>query len=331
LSRFEVPDLPLEPDAEARIAELLATLWKGLLESHYTGAEMLAFAEALVATVHDAEALAELAHHACMFHGSWHSAAKVEVLGAERLARAALALDPENDSALWLYSLDEFRSRYNSARPKGMPKLRGAPVPRRGTSEWVRRIEDTMARFDRDEHPLDLFMKMEVVPVDDVEIVTALIHGMTHTKEWRGQKACAQALGRATVDVDRATSALAAVLRPPLAYDEWNEGGEAVYAEQAVSSRAAESLKELGKKAVAALPALLDAIDAAPAFDVWDNRYHAEALLALTPHAAGATRARAYETLEALAARTRALPKEKLAFYGYTDFLAAAKTLGRAA
>jgi hypothetical protein len=328
LTRFEVPDVPLDAEGQARVAGLLASIWRGLLESHYTGPEMLVFADALIAVVPDAHTLSDLAHCAGSFHGSWHSAAKNEVLAAERLARAALAVDSDDDSALWLYSCDDFLSRYNKARPKGTPKLRGAPVRDRGPEAWVKRVEDTLTRFDADEHPTELFMRMEVVPVETSEVVAALVHGLEHTVEWRGKKACAEALGRAAVDHDRARAALVAALRPPLPYDEWNMRGEAVYAEQAVSSQAAESIAHLGRHALAALPPLIDAIEAAPAFDVWDSRYYAETLLALTKLATGEARERAHRTLERLVARTHDLSAEERSFYGRKDFLDAARKLG---
>ncbi len=49
------------------------------------------------------------------------------------------------------------------------------------------------------------------------------------------EKACAEALGRATVDHDRVCAALAAALRAPLPYDEWNERSEAVYGQHMVA------------------------------------------------------------------------------------------------
>ncbi len=328
LERFRVPEVTLAPAAADRVAELLSTLWKGLLESHYTGRELLVLADALCVLVRDADTLASLAHHACMFHGSWHSAAKAEILGAERLARAALAIDPDHDSALWLYSCDDFLARFNQTRPKGTPKLHGPPVPRPDAASWVKRVEDTLARFDAGEHPIDLFMRIEVVPVDAPEVVNALVHGLAHTEEWRGQKACAEALGRATVNLDRVCEALIGALHPPLPTGTWYDAdGERGYGEQAVSSQAAESISKLGSRALATLPKVLEVIAAAPAFDVWNDRYYAEALLALASAAKGQPRERAHALVDEIVRRTRSLSSETLGFYGYSDFLRAAAAL----
>lgn len=308
-------------ELERRLAETdappaaLTRLWEMLCELHYAGPRLAPLAERLAASLTDPDELARLAFVPDGFQASWRQAPASLARAAERLARRALELEPEHEEALYLYAQADFLAAINRGRD-ARERLSGPPVPPRPASSWVRKVHKILFAFEAGEHPLDLFCSMETVPVETDAVVDALLLGL-QCRAWRGQMACCEALGRARLGFERIVPALCDRLR---------QGKESVPA------HAADALRELGQRAPALLAgptveALIATIQADPEFDVWDQHEIVDACLALAPRAPAALHPALRACLQALIARTRALGPEKLAFYGYSEFLDRAEKL----
>ena len=189
----------IETDANASFESLVAR-WNDLGQSHFDGPELDALATQIVGATRDAEKLAQLPYAVGNWNGSWRQVGKHAAAACEKIARAALAIDPSNEAALWLYAQEDFLWSVNRWRKKG-ERLTGAPVPKLSTQKAVAKIERILEMFVRGTHPLSI-PSLDTIAVDSPEIVDALIAGID-CKEWRGGLRCIEALGRAEVELPR--------------------------------------------------------------------------------------------------------------------------------
>jgi hypothetical protein len=292
------------------VSDFLAERFLDLLQTHDEGPGLLVLVDGLISSTPDPQRLTNLAYANSNYHGGWHAAAKYEILAAERLARAALAIDPGLPRARALYFDRSFLERFN--RAAGHPELVGAPVPEEPPEVHATRIRDAvhamglpgfMAKYG------ELSDVIESTPVEHALVIDALAEGL-RVQEYRARKCCAEALGRATVEQERVAALLLATLQGPIAdplyrQEELAGGGVRRFADGGSSAEeaAAASLVLLGRHAVSTLPRLLDVIEATPHFDPWEHRYHADALLTLCAHAQGEVRTRAEHVVAAISRR----------------------------
>jgi len=174
----------------------LVNTWNGLGESHYEGAELLVFADWLIALTSDAKALAALPYAFGNWEPTWRQVGRRAAKACERLAAEALKRDPENESALYLYAQNDFVARVNQSRPRGA-RLTGAPVTSTLRAQ-IAKVEKILAMHEADVvHPLDV-QSLETIPVASPEVVDALVGGLTKTP--RAKHWIIDALGRAQVE-----------------------------------------------------------------------------------------------------------------------------------
>lgn len=151
---------------------------------------------------------------------------------------------------------------------------------KRQVQEPVERIRQVLLRFERGGFAHG---ELEKMPVPKVATVQALVRGL-ESRDWRAQKACAEALRRATVARDEAVAALIGLL----AHNEDLAVGEAV-----------EALGKLGPASESAVPHLLPLLSRPQA----ENPFGAVKTIAALGAIGGPLRGQIVDELAALVAR----------------------------
>ncbi len=179
--------------------DFLVRMWSALGERHYSGKEMLVFADWLIASSATAEAIAQLPYAIGNWNGTWRQVARSPARACEKIAAATLARDPENEPALYLFAQDDFLAAIKRKR---------APTAPRPIEADVAKIALVVRLFEEDRvHPLQI-PSLDPIKVESSEIVRALIHHLETTTAWRARCRLIAALGRARVDLDDVTAAL---------------------------------------------------------------------------------------------------------------------------
>lgn len=268
----------------------LTSTWNDLGQAHYDGPELVTFAEWILALTTTAVEIGDLPYGFGNWEPSWRSVGKNAIVACVKLAAEALRRDPENESALWLYAQDDFRAR---------AKVRRAPVSL-SLEAQVAKVQKILALHQEDVvHPLDV-PSLDTIPVTHPAIVDALLEGLTKTP--RARHRIIDALGRATVEVDRVVAAFVAEL----------ETGDA----RRIDDVAMALHYGLGKRGVAALEPLMLAgtklvADLTPETSDYRHQWALRAVLTLRKHARGEARRRADATIDELLAAIEAMPQWK--------------------
>lgn len=277
---------------------LLTNIWSGLGQSHYYGEEIGILADWILFLADDAGSLGQLPYAIGNWCGSWHEVDRPAADACERLAAAALALDPEEEASLWLYAQDDFLAAVNRGREKAA-RVFGPPVARKTPAQAVAKIERVLARYEAGDHPLDI-PSLDTIPVDSPEVVSALIAGL-ECAEWRGRVRCVNALGRATVDVERAVEALCRVIDQPHLTDP-----VAMAVHYDLKGRAVAALETL----IATSERLIAGLRESDSSD-YRHQWPLRAVMSLAPECGGAERERAAEFLRRLLAQLPSFPAWK--------------------
>ena len=276
----------------------LVDMWNGLGQSHYDGAELLVFADWLIALTSEAKELAQLPYAFGNWEPTWRQVGRRATLACEKLAAEALGRDPENESALYLYAQEDFIARVNASR-RGMPKLTGAPVVSSPGAQLAK-IEEILAAHEAGVvHPLSV-ASLETIPLASPELVLALVCGLTakpRAKPW-----IIAALGRALVDHERVVAALVTEL----------ESGDVRTIDE-VSMALHYGLKKNGLGALEPLmraaARLVDELT--PGDSDYRHQWALRAVLTLRAHARGAARAKVNAFVEDLIAASERMPAWK--------------------
>jgi hypothetical protein len=282
----------------------LEYIWELFHYYHISNKIILDISEWIVLTCNDPVQLAKFAYTPDNYNPGFSCISFIVIESIEKIAAAILKIDPNNKDALYLYSQEDFMQKVNKKKNKENI-ISGPPVKDKGSEQWVKIIQDIILRFEKGEHPLNLYVEMEMVPVKTSEVVNALIDGL-NCKEWRGQKACCEALGRTKLEFEKVVITLSGIIKS---------------GKQELIEGAAEALTKIHSKASSALDTLIITIEEKTKIDAWDDRYIVGALLAIAPFSPREIHSKLIDCIEKIIIITKKLPIEKLSFYGYSDFI----------
>jgi hypothetical protein len=287
------------------VVDFLSELWRGAVHRHQDDRALSVIVDELLAVCDEPSTLAKLAAAPSTVTAHWGQVGPNTADGCERLARRALALAPNNTNALYLYAQEDFREAVNASRAPA-DHVHAAPVAEQPSHQVVVEVRQLLSSFAAGKHPLALFVQMEVVPVEHEAVVEALIAGLS-CAEYRGAKASAQALGRATAGRELAARALCERLRAGADVLIQNRGvvrqtpDTALWEQTQVAKAAAEALGQLAPEGAIALEVFLDIFEGIERFDRWERRELEASLITLAPNARAESRPRVRAVLEVLA------------------------------
>lgn len=273
--------------------EFLRRMWQGLAHEHYDGAELLVFADALIELTTEAKELSELPYAVGNWVGSWSQVGRTAARACERLAAAALARDPDDEGALWLYAQPDFRAR---------TRTKGPPVPRPSLAQALAKVERIVSMHESGaHHPLEV-PSLDTIAVDHPAVVRALANALErlppHTA---GRAGVIEAIARgAEADRERALG----VLRALLAGGAWDAEHASMVIHYEMKGRAPELLDAL----VACTERLLAKLDRRDECD-YRHQWPLRAVLSVLPHAEGAARAAGIAFVERLLAERASMPE----------------------
>jgi len=131
---------------------------------------------------------------------SWREVDEETALACDAIAARALEEDPENESALWLYTQEDFLARVGRKRP---------PIPPPTIAQRIDKIERILSLYVEDRvHPLDI-PSLETIVIDHTAVLDAMIDAFRRAPAGRARHAFIEALGGTLVDHERVARLLA--------------------------------------------------------------------------------------------------------------------------
>jgi hypothetical protein len=165
--------------------------------------ELFDLADQIISESSTADEIAELPYVVGNNFGSWRAVGKRVALACDKIAAAALARDPDNESALWLYEQPDFLARVGRKRP---------PITPPNAEQRIAKIERILALYVEDVvHPLDI-PSLETIALDDVLVLDAMLDAFARAPKGRARHAFIEALGATLIEHERVAHVLAAAL-----------------------------------------------------------------------------------------------------------------------
>lgn len=251
--------------------EALIERWNEHGQDHHNGADLLDLADQIIAQTTTAEEIAQLPYAFGNWCGSWYQVGRRAAGACDKLAEAALARDPDNEAALWLYAQKDFLDRVGRKRAPIVPP----PIAKR-----IAKIERILELYIEDHvHPLDI-PSLETIVIDHPLVLDAMIACFERAPEGRGRHAFIEALGGTLIDHDRVVKVFVRELE--LGRDVDDIAMAMHYGLRSKAAPALEAFIAVSKRLVAELTA---------AESDWRHTWALRTTRTLTKHARGARRA----------------------------------------